>query len=103
VFQGSTDNTIFEDFIKQLLHHCNPFPQPKPVIMMDNASFLHSKRIKQMCQDAGVLLVYLQLYSPELSSIEEFFVPFASASRHHEVIWRLAPVRMVHLLRMRIL
>jgi len=73
VFQGSTDGTMFEDFIEQLLHHCRPFPQPRSVIIMDNASFHHSERIEQMCRDAGVKLIYLPPYSPDLNPIEEFF------------------------------
>ena len=72
VFQGSTDGTVFEDFIRQLLHHCRPWPEPKSVLVMDNASFHHSERVKQMCTDAGVKLIYLP-YSPDLNPIEEFF------------------------------
>ncbi|KMU92717.1 hypothetical protein CIHG_10503 [Coccidioides immitis H538.4] len=41
--------------------------------LMDNASFHHSARIKQMCFDAGVRLLYLPPYSPDLNPIEEFF------------------------------
>lgn len=40
---------------------------------MDNASFHHSERVKQLCSDAGVKLVYLPPYSPDLNPIEEFF------------------------------
>lgn len=40
---------------------------------MDNASFHHSERMTQMCVDAGVNLVYLPLYSPDLNRIEELF------------------------------
>jgi len=40
---------------------------------MDNASFHHTERIKQMCDLAGVKLVYLPPYSPDLNPIEEFF------------------------------
>jgi hypothetical protein len=39
VFQGSTDATMFEDFIEQLLQHCGKWPEPKSVLVMDNASF----------------------------------------------------------------
>jgi len=39
----------FEDFISQLLHHCGRYPEPKSVIVMDNASWHHSERILQMC------------------------------------------------------
>jgi transposase len=40
---------------------------------MDNASIHHTERIKQMCRDAGVKLVYLPLYSLDKNPIEEFF------------------------------
>jgi len=36
VYQGSTDCDLFEDFIAQLLHYCGRYPEPKPVIAMDN-------------------------------------------------------------------
>ncbi|KAI2734408.1 hypothetical protein DTO013E5_9997 [Penicillium roqueforti] len=73
IFRGSTDATVFEDFIDQLLRHCGRWPEPKSVLVMDNASFHHSGRIAQMCADAGVKLVYLPPYSPDLNPIEEFF------------------------------
>lgn len=65
--------SVFEDFIDQLLRHCGRWPEPKSVLVMDNASFHHSERITQMCADAGVKLVYLPPYSPDFNPIEEFF------------------------------
>lgn len=59
----------FEDFIAQLLKR----PEPKSVLVMDNASFHHSERIEQMCSEAEVKLVFLSPYSPDLNPIEEFF------------------------------
>jgi transposase len=73
VFQGSTDRAVFEDFVEQLLHHCRPYPEPNSVLIMDNASFHHGERIEQMCHEAGVKLLYLPPYSPDLNPIEEFF------------------------------
>jgi transposase len=73
VFQGSTDAAVFEDFIEQLLPHCGKWPEPKSVLVMDNASFHHTERIEQMCTDVGIKLVYLPTYSPDLNPIEEFF------------------------------
>jgi transposase len=73
VFQGSTDSTVFEDYIEQLLPFCGKWPEPKSVLVMDNASFHHTPKIEQMCHDAGVKLVYLPPYSPDLNPIEEFF------------------------------
>jgi transposase len=40
---------------------------------MDNASFHRSEGLEQMYADAGVKLVYLPPYSPDLNPIEEFF------------------------------
>ena len=40
VFQGSTDAPVFEDFIERLLKHCGKWPEPKSVLIMDNASFI---------------------------------------------------------------
>jgi len=73
VYQGNTDGVVFKDYIKQLLHHCQPYPKPKSVLVMDNASFHHSERIEQMCREADIILVYLPPYSPDLNPIEEFF------------------------------
>ncbi len=64
---------MFEDFIAELLQHCGRWPEPKSVIVMDNASFHYSEKITQICADAGVKLVYLPPYSPDLNPIEEFF------------------------------
>jgi transposase len=73
VFQGSTEGEIFEDFIKELLSHCGKWPEPKSVIVMDNASFHRIERVEQLCRKAGVKLMYLPPYSPDLNPIEEFF------------------------------
>ena len=40
---------------------------------MDNASFHRSSEIGQICAEAGVRLLYLPPYSPDLNPIEEFF------------------------------
>jgi hypothetical protein len=72
VFQGSTDASVFGDFIKQFLQHCGKLSEPKSVLVMDNASFHYSDRIEQMCSEAGVTLVYLPPYSPDLNPIEFF-------------------------------
>ncbi|OQD86930.1 hypothetical protein PENSOL_c082G07324 [Penicillium solitum] len=83
VFQGSTDALLFEDFIGELLEHCGKYPEPKSVIIMDNASFHHTERIEQMCLDKGVKLVYLPPYSPDLNPIEEFFAELKAFIRRH--------------------
>ncbi|CAG5189810.1 uncharacterized protein ALTATR162_LOCUS12089 [Alternaria atra] len=84
VFQGSTDSAVFEDYIEQLLPHCGRWPEPKSVLVMDNASFHHTERLEQMCCDAGVKLMYLPPYSPDLNPIEEFFAELKAFKKN----WR---------------
>lgn len=83
IFQGSTDASFFEDFIEELLQHCGKYPEPKSVLIMDNASFHRSERIEQMCLGKGVKLVYLPPYSPDLNPIEEFFAELKAFIRRH--------------------
>ncbi|KAK4068649.1 hypothetical protein Purlil1_13759 [Purpureocillium lilacinum] len=72
-YTGSTDAQVFTEFIEQLLPYCGRWPNPKSVLIMDNASFHHSERLQQICDSAGVVLLYLPPYSPDLDPIEEFF------------------------------
>ena len=85
VFRSSTDAPVFEDFIKQLLEHCGKWLEPKSVLVMDNASFHHSEQVQQLCFDAGVKLVYLPPYSPDLNPIGEFF---AELKAHIKRSWQ---------------
>lgn len=91
VFRGSTDASVFEDFVEELLQHCGKWPEPKSVLVMDNASFHHSDHITQMCADAGVKLMYLPPYSPDLNPIEEFFSELKAFIRRHWVFYEDNP------------
>src|SRR5436190_11817537 len=83
VYQGSIDSDLFEDFIAQLLHHCGRYPEPKFLIIMDNASWHHSeKNPLQMCRDAGVVLEFLSPKPPDFNPIEE-----QSAQKIHQEKW----------------
>ena len=73
IFQGTTDSAVFEDFIEELLPHCGKWPEEYSVLVMDNASFHRSERVQQMCDAAGVKLLYLPPYSPDLNPVEEYF------------------------------
>ncbi|ODM18801.1 hypothetical protein SI65_05418 [Aspergillus cristatus] len=83
IFKGTTDAAIFEDFIEQLLQYCGRYPAEKSVLVMDNASFHHSKRIEQLCSGKGVKLVYLPPYSPDLNPVEEFFAELNAFIKRH--------------------
>ena len=51
----------------------NPFPGPRSVLVMDNASTHYSPLVRKLCREAGVVIEYLPPYSPDLSPIEESF------------------------------
>lgn len=72
IFKGSTDAALFKSFIEQLPQHFGRWPEPKSVLVMDNASFHHSDQVKHLCSNAGVKLLYLPPYSPG-NPIGEFF------------------------------
>lgn len=72
VFQGTMNSARFEAFIAKLL--C--LREPGAVLVMNNASFHHSEQIRAMCTKAGVILLYLPPYSPDLNPIEEYSSDF---------------------------
>lgn len=91
VFQGNTDATMFLDFIEEVLTRCHPFPGKHSVLIMDNASFHRTDEIVQACSRAGVKLVFLPPYSPDLNPIEEFFAEFKAFVRKHFRVYQDNP------------
>ena len=88
VYLGSTDLELFEDFFeKDLLPLMQPWPAPKSVLVMDNASFHKSERIETLCAQRGVKLEYLPPYSCDLNPIEEFFSELKTAIRQNWRAW----------------
>ncbi|KAJ0141514.1 Uncharacterized protein HZ326_15609 [Fusarium oxysporum f. sp. albedinis] len=84
VYRGSTDTETFVDFIKQLLCHCNKWPEPESVLVMDNATIHCSKEIEEMCERAGVKQVFTAPYTPVTNPIEEHF---AELKAYAKVRW----------------
>jgi len=82
---------VFEDFIEQLLPLCGRWPEPKSVLVIDNASIHHTEQIKQMCRDASIKLVYLPTYSPNLNPIKEFFVKLKAFIKRNWHIYKENP------------
>jgi transposase len=54
-------------------------------------SFHHSEQIEQICSEAGVKLVYLPPYSPDLNPIEEFFAELKAFIRRNWQIYEDDP------------
>ncbi|EKG09377.1 DDE superfamily endonuclease CENP-B-like protein [Macrophomina phaseolina MS6] len=65
-YKGSTDNARYEYWLEHsLLPRCNRYPRRHSVVVMDNAGFHHSERMKAIFERAGVKLIYLPTYSPD--------------------------------------
>jgi DDE superfamily endonuclease len=50
-----------------------PYPGLHSVLVMDNASIYHTPELRQMCKEAGVVLLYLPPYLPNFNPIETSF------------------------------
>jgi transposase len=87
VYEGTIDGSVFEDYIRELLLYYGRWPQPKSVLVMDNASFHHTPNTRQMCDDAGIILVYASPYSPNLNPIEEFFAELKAFVKKKWSVW----------------
>ena len=74
IFQGSITSTIFEAFVEeQVLPHCTPYLGPRSVLILDNAAIHKSTRLRELCEQHGVLLKFLPPYSPDYNPIKATF------------------------------
>ena len=56
-----------------MLPHCTPYPGPRSVLILDNASIYKDLHLHQLCNDAGVVLKFLPPYSPDYNPIKAIF------------------------------
>jgi transposase len=70
VFNGSCNTLLFETWVENCLIK---ELKPNQVVIMDNASFHKSKRIKDLIESVGCKVVFLPPYSPDLNPIEKFW------------------------------
>jgi transposase len=84
--EGTCTAEIVESFlIDHLLPQCNPYPQTRSVVILDNAS-IHHKNIAEIMRAytrKGVLLRFLPPYSPDFNPIEESFGDLKHWIRRH--------------------
>ncbi|KAF4547005.1 Hypothetical protein D9617_72g012010 [Elsinoe fawcettii] len=89
VYAGFTDEDRFFKWLEEkVIPLCQPYPGPRSVLIMDNASFHRSDRISSLCEQAGVKLIYLPPYSPDVNPIEEFFGQLKVTVRRHWDLWQ---------------
>jgi transposase len=78
VFEGYCNRDVIHLYIEQVLV---PTLKPGQIVIMDNASFHKSKRIKEAIEKAQCQLLYLPAYSPDLNPIEHFWAAIKSSMR----------------------
>ena len=77
----------FYDFARgSLIPNLLPFDgqNPRSVVIMDNCSIHHVDYIKQLFRDAGVLVIFLPPYSPDINPIEHTFSKVKKYLRRHD-------------------
>jgi transposase len=74
--------------VEDLLLHCNLYPGPNSIIILDNASSYCNEIIANAIRAKGYLVRYLSPYSPECSPIElSFSVLKAWVRRRFHDLW----------------
>jgi transposase len=70
MLEGHCNTIVFELYIEKILA---PELQPGMVVVIDNASFHKSLKVKNLIEGAGAKLIYLPPYSPALNPIEHYW------------------------------
>lgn len=77
-FEGSCNRQVFEKWIEEILM---PTLLPGQTIILDNATFHKSERIRELIETAECELRYLPAYSPDLNEIEHQWFPIKNRVR----------------------
>lgn len=80
MFEGHCNTATFETYIEKIL---TPTLSSGMTVIIDNASFHQSKKIKDMIEKKGCHLIYLPPYSPDLNPIEHYWHKIKTAIRKY--------------------
>jgi transposase len=78
VVEGSTNGTVFETYLQDVL--C-PTLKRGQVVVMDNLSAHKKERVRELIEGEGCELIYLPPYSPDFNPIEQAFSKLKSYLR----------------------
>ena len=77
---------LMNDLHASQLPHMNRYPAINSILVMDNAAIHRGSRVRRLCRDAGVRLIYLPPYCPELNPIEVCFSQVKSNLRRTQAL-----------------
>lgn len=77
-FEGSCNRQVFEKWIEEILM---PTLLPGETLILDNATFHKSEKIRELIEMAECELRYLPPYSPDLNEIEHQWFPIKNRVR----------------------
>ena len=78
VVEGSTNGTVFETYLEDVLL---PTLKRGQVVVMDNLSAHKVERVRELIEGEGCELIYLPPYSPDYNPIEQAFSKLKSYLR----------------------
>lgn len=78
MFEGHCNTATFEIYLEKVLL---PVLKKGMVVIIDNASFHKSVKIKELIHHAGCQLLYLPPYSPDFNPIEHYWHKIKTAIR----------------------
>ncbi|KAI7966616.1 hypothetical protein MJO29_002364 [Puccinia striiformis f. sp. tritici] len=85
--EGNTNWLDLEYFLEDfLLPSMNPFPGRNSVLIMDNATLHHGGEVANLCDQQGVLLLYLPPYSSDMNPIEKVFSVLKSQLKRRQIL-----------------
>lgn len=74
---------FYQWVIDELLPYCTPYPGPRSVVAMDNASIHCNPRVEEAIRAHGCEIRYLPPYSPDYNPIELSFSVLKAWFRNH--------------------
>ena len=89
---STINGEFFFDYLRgTLLPQMKPFDGQNPESILDNCSSHHTQEVKDIVQQARILLMFLPVYSPDLNPIEEAFSFVKQYLRQHDELLQAIP------------